>query len=34
MTTMPNNQKIGAACMNCHRQVHGSNSPAGGYFQR
>jgi DmsE family decaheme c-type cytochrome len=34
VTTMPNNQKIGAACMNCHRQVHGSNSPAGGYFQR
>jgi DmsE family decaheme c-type cytochrome len=25
---------VGNACMNCHRQVHGSNSPAGAYFQR
>jgi len=24
----------GRACMNCHVLVHGSNSPAGGYFQR
>ncbi len=24
----------GRACMNCHVQVHGSNSPAGGYLQR
>ncbi len=24
----------GRACMNCHTQVHGSNSPAGGYLQR
>lgn len=25
---------VGRACMNCHVLVHGSNSPAGGYFQR
>lgn len=24
----------GRGCMNCHVQVHGSNSPAGGYLQR
>jgi len=24
----------GRACMNCHVLIHGSNSPAGGYFQR
>lgn len=30
----PSSQRVGGACMNCHRQVHGSNSPAGGYFQR
>jgi DmsE family decaheme c-type cytochrome len=30
----PSNNLIGRGCMNCHRQVHGTNSPAGGYFQR
>jgi len=25
---------MGRACMNCHVQVHGSNSPAGAYLQR
>jgi DmsE family decaheme c-type cytochrome len=24
----------GRACLNCHVQIHGSNSPAGGYLQR
>ncbi|MEI7531325.1 MAG: DmsE family decaheme c-type cytochrome [Betaproteobacteria bacterium] len=24
----------GRSCMNCHSQVHGSNSPGGGFFQR
>lgn len=28
------NNTTGRACMNCHVQVHGSNSPAGGYLQR
>ena len=28
------NMAAGRACMNCHVMVHGSNSPAGGYFQR
>ena len=26
--------QTGRACMNCHVLVHGSNSPAGGFFQR
>ena len=26
--------QVGAGCLNCHRQIHGSNSPAGGYLQR
>ncbi len=30
----PSKNNVGNACMNCHRQVHGSNSPAGGYLQR
>jgi len=30
----PSANNVGNACMNCHRQVHGSNSPAGGYLQR
>ncbi|MDD5057126.1 MAG: DmsE family decaheme c-type cytochrome [Sideroxydans sp.] len=30
----PSANVTGRACMNCHRQVHGSNSPAGGYLQR
>ena len=25
---------MGRACMNCHVMIHGSNSPAGGFFQR
>ena len=29
-----NNQATGRACLNCHVMVHGSNSPAGGLFQR
>jgi len=28
------NQATGRACLNCHVMVHGSNSPAGGLFQR
>ncbi|ADE12722.1 DmsE family decaheme c-type cytochrome [Sideroxydans lithotrophicus] len=30
----PSANNVGNACMNCHRQIHGSNSPAGGYLQR
>lgn len=30
----PSGNNTGRACMNCHSQVHGSNSPAGGYLQR
>ncbi|MGO8910105.1 MAG: DmsE family decaheme c-type cytochrome [Bradyrhizobium sp.] len=30
-TSMLANQR---ACLNCHSQIHGSNSPAGGYFFR
>ena len=29
-----NKNNVGRACMNCHSQIHGTNSPAGGYFQR
>ena len=32
--TSPGNGTVGRACMNCHSLIHGSNSPAGGYFQR
>ncbi len=32
--TSPSANFTGRACLNCHSQVHGSNSPAGGYFQR
>ena len=32
--TNPSNQATGRGCLNCHSQIHGSNSPAGGYFQR
>ena len=32
--TAPSNQTAGRACLNCHSQVHGSNSPNGGYLQR
>jgi DmsE family decaheme c-type cytochrome len=34
LTVAPNRNIVGRACMNCHVQVHGSNSPAGGYLQR
>jgi DmsE family decaheme c-type cytochrome len=30
----PSQNLGGRACMNCHSQVHGSNSPAGGFLQR
>ena len=30
----PSSNNVGNSCLNCHRQVHGSNSPAGGYLQR
>jgi DmsE family decaheme c-type cytochrome len=33
-TAAVNANAVGPACMNCHVQVHGSNSPAGGYLQR
>jgi DmsE family decaheme c-type cytochrome len=32
--TAPSSSYTGRACLNCHVQVHGSNSPAGGYQQR
>jgi DmsE family decaheme c-type cytochrome len=28
------NFTLGRACLNCHTNIHGSNSPAGGVFQR
>jgi DmsE family decaheme c-type cytochrome len=27
-------QQIGSGCLNCHSNIHGSNSPSGVYFQR
>lgn len=30
----PSANNVGSGCLNCHRQIHGSNSPAGGYLQR
>jgi DmsE family decaheme c-type cytochrome len=30
----PSNQAAGRGCLNCHSQIHGSNSPNGGFFQR
>ena len=30
----PSATSVGRSCLNCHTQIHGSNSPAGGYFQR
>lgn len=30
----PSANIAGRGCMNCHVLIHGSNSPAGGYFQR
>jgi DmsE family decaheme c-type cytochrome len=34
LTIAPSKNNVGSACMNCHSLIHGSNSPAGGYFQR
>jgi DmsE family decaheme c-type cytochrome len=34
ITGNPSSSYVGRACMNCHVQIHGSNSPAGGYFER
>jgi DmsE family decaheme c-type cytochrome len=34
LTVAPSRNFVANACMNCHRQIHGSNSPVGGYFQR
>ncbi len=34
LTSNPSANNVGAGCLNCHRQIHGSNSPAGGYLQR
>ena len=31
---VPKFQMVGRSCMNCHSQVHGSNSPAGLFFTR
>jgi predicted CXXCH cytochrome family protein len=25
---------VGHSCVNCHTQIHGSNSPSGAFFQR
>jgi len=30
----PSANTTGRGCLNCHAQIHGSNSPSGGYFQR
>jgi len=30
----PSKNNVGNGCMNCHSLVHGSNSPAGAYFER
>jgi len=32
--TAASNRVIGRACVNCHAQIHGSNSPAGDKFLR
>ena len=34
LTIAPSKNLVGRACINCHSQVHGSNSPTGGYLQR
>jgi hypothetical protein len=31
---LTNNQSSGRACLNCHVQIHGSNSPAGPFLHR
>jgi DmsE family decaheme c-type cytochrome len=31
---VPSSSYTGRACMNCHVQIHGTNSPAGGYLLR
>ena len=33
-STGPSATEVGRGCTNCHVQVHGSNSPAGGFLQR
>ncbi len=33
-TGSPSSGRTGRACLNCHVQIHGGNSPAGGYRQR
>lgn len=30
----PSNQKTGRSCIGCHTMIHGTNSPAGGFFMR
>ena len=32
--TGPSANVTGRGCLNCHSQIHGSNSPSGGFFQR
>ena len=32
--TAASNRILGRACVNCHAQIHGSNSPAGHFFLR
>lgn len=34
LTSVPNENFTGRACMNCHSMVHGSNHPAGALLQR
>jgi DmsE family decaheme c-type cytochrome len=33
-TIIPSKRMVGRGCVNCHSQIHGSNSPAGARFQR
>jgi DmsE family decaheme c-type cytochrome len=34
LSVAPSKNNVGSGCLNCHSMIHGSNSPAGGYFQR
>ena len=34
LTANPSANVTGRGCINCHSQIHGSNSPSGGYLQR
>jgi DmsE family decaheme c-type cytochrome len=34
LTAAPSSSYTGRGCLNCHSLIHGSNSPAGGFFQR